>query len=505
LTMFSKILIANRGEIAVRVIRACEEMGIPTAAVYSDADRSALHVQYATEAYNIGPPPATESYLRGDRLVELAKKVGAEAIHPGYGFLAENAGFAEMCGDAGIAFIGPSPGAMRLSGDKLRARETMAAAGVPVIPGMDTSDVAGSELAKSVEEIGYPVMVKAAGGGGGKGIRIVRKPDELETALRQAQSEAASSFGDDRVYVEKMIVRPRHIEVQILGDHHGNVVHLYERECSIQRRHQKLVEESPSPILDDAARAEMTKAAVKAAKAVNYDNAGTIEFLRDADGNFYFLEVNARLQVEHPVTEMLVGRDLVHAQIRIATGEKLWFGQDEVVSRGSAIECRICAEDPDNNFYPATGVVSRMRAPGGPGIRLDAGCFQGYEVPVFYDPLIGKLIVWGEDRPSALVRMERALNELILEGFPTTLPFYRWLMGNENFRSGDFDTAFIDNHYKPGPIGESELEMAASVLCALMEHASADGFRIEEGAGEGKKTDVSAWKYAWLKDRLGTY
>jgi len=504
--MFSKILIANRGEIAVRVIRTCEEMGISTVAVYSDADRGALHVQYATEAYNIGPPPATESYLRGEKLIELAERVGAEAIHPGYGFLAENADFAEACGDAGLVFIGPSPGAMRLSGDKLKARETMVAAGVPVIPGIDTSDVPDSELPGRAEEIGYPVMVKAAGGGGGKGIRIVQEPGGLEAALRQAQSEAASSFADDRVYVEKMVVRPRHIEVQILGDRHGNVAHLYERECSIQRRHQKLVEESPSPVLDDAARAAMTEAAVKAARAVNYDNAGTIEFLRDADGNFYFLEVNARLQVEHPVTEMLVGRDLVRAQIRVAAGEKLWFEQGEVVPRGAAIECRICAEDPDNKFYPATGVVSRMRAPGGPGVRLDSGCFQGYEVPVYYDPLIGKLIVWSEDRPSALVRMERALNELILEGFATTLPFYRWLMGNEKFRAGDFDTTFIDEHYRPGPVGESELEMAASVLCALMEHAKADGFGAEEKAATADgKGEVSAWKYGWLKDRLGSY
>lgn len=503
--MFNKILIANRGEIAVRVIRTCEEMGVLTVAVYSDADRGALHVQYATEAYNIGPPPATESYLRGDKLIELAKRVGAEAIHPGYGFLAENADFAEACGDAGLTFIGPSPGAMRLSGDKLRARETMVTAGVPVIPGIDMSDVTETELPSRVEEVGYPVMVKAAGGGGGKGIRIVRKPDELEAALRQARSEAASSFGDDRVYVEKMIVRPRHIEVQILGDRYGNVVHLYERECSIQRRHQKLVEESPSPVLDDDGRTAMTEAAVKAAKAVGYDNAGTIEFLRDADGSFYFLEINARLQVEHPVTEMVVGRDLVRAQIRVAAGEKLWFEQGEVVPRGSAIECRICAEDPDNNFYPATGVVSRMRAPGGPGVRLDSGCFQGYEVPVYYDPLIAKLIVRGEDRPAALVRMERALNELILEGFPTTLPFYRWLMGNENFRAGDFDTTFIDEHYKPGPVGESELEMAASVLCALMEHNNADGFQLGGETDADGKGEVSAWKYGWLKDRLGTY
>jgi acetyl-CoA carboxylase biotin carboxylase subunit len=503
--MFTKILIANRGEIAVRVIRSCEEMGIPTVAVYSDADRGALHVQYATEAYNIGPPPATESYLRGDKLIELAKRSGAEAIHPGYGFLAENADFAEACGDAGLVFIGPSPGAMRLSGDKLRARETMVAAGVPVIPGIDTSDVPEGELPDRAEEIGYPVMVKAAGGGGGKGIRIVREPDGLEAALRQAQSEAASSFADDRVYVEKMIVRPRHIEVQILGDRQGNVAHLYERECSIQRRHQKLVEESPSPVLDDGARAAMTEAAVRAAKAVNYDNAGTVEFLRDVDGNFYFLEVNARLQVEHPVTEMLVGRDLVRAQIRVAAGEELWFEQDEVVPRGAAIECRICAEDPDNNFYPATGVVSRMRAPGGPGVRLDSGCFQGYEVPVYYDPLIAKLIVRGEDRQAALVRMERALNELILEGFPTTLPFYRWLMANEEFRAGDFDTTFIDELYRPGPVGESELEMAASVLCALMEHASADGFGAEKKTAADGKAEVSAWKYGWLKDRLGTY
>jgi acetyl-CoA carboxylase biotin carboxylase subunit len=500
--MFEKILIANRGEIAVRVIRTCAEMGVSTVAVFSDADRGALHVQHADEAYNIGPPPATESYLLGDRLIELAKRVGAEAIHPGYGFLAENADFAQACADASVVFIGPSAGAMRLSGDKLQARATMVKAGVPVIPGLDTAEIPAEELPKKVEGIGYPVMVKAAGGGGGKGIRTVHDPDELEASIRQARSEAASSFGDERVYVEKMVVDPRHIEVQILGDAHGNVVHLYERECSIQRRHQKLVEESPSPALTEEQRAAMTTAAIRAARAVNYDNAGTIEFLRSSDGSFYFLEVNARLQVEHPVTEMLVGRDLVRAQIRVAAGEELWFTQEEVVPRGSAVECRICAEDPDSNFYPATGTVSRMRAPGGPGVRLDAGCFQGYKVPVYYDPLIGKLIVWGEDRPAALVRLQRALNEFILEGFPTTLPFFRWLVKNERFRSGDFDTSFIAREYRPEPPGGSELERAASVLCALLEHESARGAALDRTEG---KSDASGWKYLWLKNRLGSY
>ncbi|HDR06193.1 MAG TPA: acetyl-CoA carboxylase biotin carboxylase subunit [Candidatus Coatesbacteria bacterium] len=500
--MFKKILVANRGEIAVRVIRTCAEMGVSTVAVFSDADRGALHVQYADEAYRIGPPPAAESYLAGERLIALAKRVGAEAIHPGYGFLAENADFAQACADAGVAFIGPSASAMRLSGDKLQARATMVKAGVPVIPGLDTAEIADDELPGRVEEIGYPVMVKAAGGGGGKGIRTVQVPDELEASIRQARAEAASSFGDDRVYIEKMVVNPRHIEVQILGDAHGNTLHLFERECSIQRRHQKLVEESPSPALTDSQRAAMTAAAVKAARAVNYDNAGTIEFLRSNDGSFYFLEVNARLQVEHPVTEMLVGRDLVRAQLRVAAGEKLWFDQEEVVSRGSAIECRICAEDPDSNFYPATGTVSRMRAPGGPGVRLDAGCFQGYQVPVYYDPLIGKLIVWGEDRPGALDRLERALNEFILEGFPTTLPFFRWLVKNDSFRSGDFDTGFIARHYRPGPIGESELERAASVLCALLEHEAVRG--VAEQRPDGDR-EASPWKYLWLKNRLGSY
>ena len=500
--MFKKILVANRGEIAVRVIRTCAEMGVPTVAVFSDADRGALHVQYADEAYNIGPPPAAESYLAGDRLIELAKKVGAEAVHPGYGFLAENADFAQACADAGLAFIGPSAGAMRLSGDKLQARAVMVEAGVPVIPGLDTAGVSDDELPARVEKIGYPVMVKAAGGGGGKGIRTVHGPDELQASFRQARAEAASSFGDERVYIEKMVVDPRHIEVQILGDAHGNTVHLFERECSIQRRHQKLVEESPSPALTDEQRAAMTAAAVRAAKAVDYDNAGTIEFLRSADGSFYFLEVNARLQVEHPVTEMLIGRDLVRAQIRIAAGEELWFTQDEVQSRGSAIECRVCAEDPDSNFYPATGTVTRMRAPGGPGVRLDAGCFQGYDVPVYYDPLIAKLIVWGEDRPAALDRLARVLNEFVLEGFPTTLPFFRWLVKNGPFRSGDYDTGFIARLYKPEPPGGSELERAASVLCALLEH---EAVRAVAACGDddGKK-EASAWKYLWLKNRLGS-
>src|ERR1700690_2774158 len=407
--MFKKILIANRGEIAVRIQRACREMGIAAVAVYSDVDRAALHVRKADEAYPIGPAPAAESYLRMDKILDIAKRSGAEAIHPGYGFLSENAKFAQACADAGVKFIGPSPYSMNLMGSKTSARRQMEKAGGPFVPGTSRGLASAEEGEQVAERIGYPVMLKAAAGGGGKGMRLVHTSAELKSALESAQSEAQRSFGDNEVYIEKAIVNPRHIEVQVLADEHGNTVYLGERECSIQRRHQKVLEEAPSPIVDPEMRSRMGEVAVRVAKAARYCNAGTVEFLVDAEKNFYFLEMNTRLQVEHPVTELITGLDLVHLQIRIAAGEKLPFRQEDVVLRGHAIECRIYAEDADNNFFPSPGKIETLLTPEGPGIRLDNGVYTGWTVPIDYDPLLAKLVAYGEDRQQAISRLARAL------------------------------------------------------------------------------------------------
>src|SRR5712671_3695122 len=393
--MFKKILIANRGEIAVRVLRACHEMGIAAVVVYSDVDRAALHVRKADEAYPIGAPAASESYLNISKILDVAKRSGAEAIHPGYGFLSENAKFAQACADAGVKFIGPTPPAMEMMGSKTRARQEMKKAGVPLVPGASRGLESPEEAASVAERIGYPVMLKAAAGGGGKGMRFVHARDQLRSALESAQSEAQRSFGDSEVYVEKVIINPRHIEMQVLADEHGNTVWLGERECSIQRRHQKVLEESPSPIVDPDMRRRMGEVAVKVAQAANYTTAGTVEFLVDEQKNFYFLEMNTRLQVEHPVTELTTGLDLVHLQIRIAAGERLPFTQHEVQLRGHAIECRIYAEDPDNNYFPSPGTISLLLDPSGPGIRLDSGVYEGCTVPINYDPLLAKLIGYG--------------------------------------------------------------------------------------------------------------
>ena len=502
--MFKKILIANRGEIAIRVMRACREMGVANVGVYSDADRPAPHVRYADEVYNIGPPPASESYLNIDKIIDVARRSGAEAIHPGYGFLAENADFAEACREAGFPFVGPSPETLRAAGDKQGARATMAAAGIPVIPGSDPSLHGDEDIAHAAAEIGWPVMIKAAAGGGGKGMRICARAEDFGELLRQARGEARSAFGDDTVYVEKCIVKPRHVEFQILADARGNVVHLFERECSIQRRHQKLIEESPSPALDDELRARMAEAAVTAARAANYTNAGTIEFLLDADRNFYFLEVNARLQVEHPVTELVTGVDLVKEQLRIAAGEPLRFAQEDVERRGAAIECRISAEDPANNFYPATGTISRLRLPSGPGVRFDGGIAQGYEVPIYYDPLIAKLVTWAESRALAIERMHRALNEFVLDGVATTIPFHRWVMASDAFREGDFDTSFVAEYFRPEAARVEELEKAAAVLCTLLTHfregaAPAAGAPSRDGA-----LAVDPWRLAARREGVGS-
>jgi acetyl-CoA carboxylase biotin carboxylase subunit len=447
-----KILIANRGEIAVRIIRACREMQISPVAVYSECDRAALHVRYADEAYGIGPSPPRDSYLNIARIIDVAKRSGADAVHPGYGFLAENEEFAAAVGDAGLTFIGPSPRAVALMGSKTAAREAAVKALVPVVPGTAEplkGDAADAEIARVAAEIGYPLLVKAVAGGGGKGMRTVTDPNLLLDAVRAARSEAQASFGDPAVYLERRIVHPRHIEVQLLGDEHGTVLPFVERECSIQRRHQKVVEESPSMSVTSDVRASLTTAAAAVAKAVGYTNAGTIEFLLDSDGRFYFLEMNTRLQVEHPITEMVTGTDLVRWQIRIARGERLDLDPQRLLTPvGHAIECRIYAEDPDNGFLPSPGRIQQLRVPGGPGIRDDSGATSGLEVPIFYDPMISKLIAWAETRPAAIARMQRALREYVVAGIKTTVPFFTWLLRQPEFQSGAFHTTYLDELLK---------------------------------------------------------
>jgi len=493
---FEKILIANRGEIAVRIIRACHEMGIGTVAVYSDVDRTALHVRFAHEAYHIGASPSNESYLVIDRIIDAARRSGAEAIHPGYGFLSENANFARACRDAGLVFIGPPPAAMEAVGDKVRARKMMTEAGVPVVPGTPPLEGDAKAAIKQAEEIGYPVLLKAAAGGGGKGMRIVRNSDELPSLLDQARGEAASAFGDDTVFLEKYIQKPRHIEVQILADTHGNCIHLGERECSIQRRHQKLIEECPSPVVDEATRKHIGELAVKAVQAAGYTSAGTVEFLRDDDGSFYFMEVNARLQVEHPVTEMVTGLDLVKAMIEIAKGAKLPITQEQLGWRGHAIECRIIAEDPARNFMPSPGTIRAQRPPGGPGVRFDGSTYDGYTVPVFYDPLIGKLICWGRDREHAIVRMARALDEMRIDGLTTSVSFHRQVMGHPAFVRGDLHTGFLDEYPELLAPNDDPWLNEIAVVAAAVAHFRRLELRSQEQpvtAGGGTR---SAWKWA---------
>ena len=442
--MFKKILIANRGEIAVRIVRACREMGISPVAVYSDPDRASLHVRLADQAIHIGPPPSHESYLVIEKIIDAATKSGAEAIHPGYGFLSENAEFAESVEKAGLVLIGPPASAMKVMGSKTSARRAAQEAGAVVVPGTLTAIASAEEAAQLAEKIGYPIMLKAASGGGGKGLRLVSSHDEIASAFSLAGSEAASSFNDASIYIEKYIDSPRHIEIQLIGDRFGNMVYLGERECSLQRRHQKVVEECPSPIVDTEMRRRMGEAAVSIARAAGYVNAGTIEFLVDPERNFYFLEMNTRLQVEHPVTELVTGRDLVQEQIRVAAGERLSFTQDDIVMRGAAIECRIYAEDSENNFMPSPGRITKLVTPAGPGVRYDSGSYQGWEVPIYYDPLLAKLCVWAETRETAINRLMRVLNEYTVEGIRTTVPFFRAVVQSEEFRRGEFDTGFID-------------------------------------------------------------
>jgi len=491
--MFKKILIANRGEIAVRVMRACRELGIASVAVYSECDRTALHVLCADEAVGIGPAPAVDSYLNMDRIVDAARETGAEAIHPGYGFLAENAAFSRRCRDAGLVFIGPGPEAMELVGDKVRARRTMEEAAVPIIPGMAGVPSDPAEYAAEAERLGYPVMIKASAGGGGKGMRIVDGPDQLAAALEAGRREAAAAFGDDSVYLEKYIREPRHVEFQVLADRHGGMVHLFERECSIQRRHQKIVEESPSTAIDEGLRKGMGETACRVMRAAGYTNAGTVEFLLDGEGNYYFLEVNARIQVEHPVTELVTGVDLVHQQLLIASGEKLRLRQENLRQRGHALECRIYAEDPRRDFLPSSGKIIRLREPAGPGVRHDGGIYAGCEVPIFYDPILAKLIVWGEDRDTACRRMLRALSDYHIVGIQTGIDFLKAVIRHPDFRSGRTSTAFIARNFpewKGEPIPEDLLIPA--LAAAAFDLRNPD--RPAESDFAGKREEIpSPW------------
>tara|TARA_Y100001968_G_scaffold137531_1_gene125674 strand:- start:923 stop:2266 length:1344 start_codon:yes stop_codon:yes gene_type:complete len=439
-----KLLIANRGEIALRILRSSREMGISTVAVYSTVDRNALHVQLADEAVCIGDGPSNKSYLNVPNILAAATSRGVDAIHPGYGFLAENDRFAEICSDHGIVFVGPSPDSIRSMGDKSTAKSTMQRVGVPTVPGSDGLLENCAQAEKLANEMGYPVMIKATAGGGGRGMRLVNEVNQLETLFKAAQGEAEAAFGNSGLYMEKFIDFPRHVEVQILADKYGNVVHLGERDCSVQRRHQKLLEESPSPALDAELRVRMGEAAVSAAKSINYEGAGTVEFLLDRNGNFYFMEMNTRIQVEHPVTEMVTGIDLISEQLRIAGGEALTISQKDINLRGHSIECRINAEDPAHNFRPCPGRITGWLPPGGPGVRIDSHVYTGYEIPPFYDSLIGKLIVWGHDRDTALKRMERALNECAVTGIPTTINFHLNLLKRKEFLNGEIHTKFVE-------------------------------------------------------------
>jgi acetyl-CoA carboxylase, biotin carboxylase subunit len=495
-----RLLIANRGEIAVRIIRACRERGIETVAVYSEADRSALHVRLADFAYPIGPPPANRSYLVQENLLEVARHAEVDGVHPGYGFLSENASFAQRCLEHGLVFVGPPPDAIRIMGDKVAARALMREADVPMAPGSADALTDLDQARDLADRFGYPVLVKAAAGGGGKGMRVVDSADELERAVRAAQGEAESAFGDARVFIEKFISSPRHIEVQVLADSFGGAVHLFERECSIQRRHQKVIEESPSSFVTPELRAALGSAALQAARACGYVNAGTVEFLVDADRRFYFMEMNTRLQVEHPVTEWVTGIDLVGEQIRIAEGEALGYAQQDVALRGHSIECRIYAEDVRNGFLPAPGPLLRYRAPGGLGVRVDEGVDQGRSVPMYYDPMIAKLSTWGPTRQEAINRMARALAEYEIAGVETTIPFCSFVMGHEAFRSGAFDTHFVGLHWRPDQLdSDADLREFAAVLAAA--HVQATG-----GAGGGplpthKPSNPPAVESKWLRRR----
>jgi acetyl-CoA carboxylase biotin carboxylase subunit len=500
--MFKKLLIANRGEIAVRIQRACRELGIKTVAIYSENDRQAMHVRYADEAYLLGPSPARDSYLRGDKIIDIARRCGADAIHPGYGFLAERADFASTCADAGLVFIGPRPSAIAAMGDKTIARTTVAKAGVKVVPGTEgKGPLRDDELLGIAPKIGFPLLIKATAGGGGMGIRKVMNAEEMPELLFAARREAESAFGDANVYLEKSIERARHIEFQIMADQYGNAIHLGERECSIQRRHQKIIEESPSPLLagNEDLRQQMGSVAIQAARAVEYANAGTIEFLVDKDQNFYFLEMNTRLQVEHPVTEAVTGMDIVVEQIRVANGWRLSRRQEDIQRRGAAIECRINAEDAYNGFLPSTGRITMMQLPTGPGVRIDTGVYVGFEISPYYDPLISKLVVWGETRSQAIVRMRRALEEYRIVGVRTNIPFHQTMMSTYPFITGKYDTRFVEDQFSMMDATENRelyLDIAA-LMASLVAHNKMER-RTQVYPNSGRKSN---WKWAYRREK----
>jgi len=483
-TLFHKILIANRGEIAVRIIRACKELQIPSVAVYSEADRGALHVRIADEAYCIGEAPGSRSYLKGDTIIAVAIKCGCDAIHPGYGFLSEQADFAEQCAAAGITFIGPNPRAIRVMGSKAAARALAAELGLPLIPGMQANLTDEGQAREWAATIGYPLMIKAADGCGGKGMRRVERAEELPQALRAARSEALNSFGSSAVYLERSIEHPRHVEIQVLGDKQGNIIHFMERECSVQRRRQKLIEEAPSPVVDDELRRRMGEAAISIARAVGYDSAGTVEFLVSAKtGEFFFLEMNPRLAVEHPITEAITGSDLCKEMIRVAAGLPLTIRQEEIRIRGHAIECRIYAEDPDNSFFPSQGRINCLRTPGGPGVRDDSGIYEGCEVPVYYAPLLAKLVIWAGTRERCISRARRALSEYVIKGIRTTIPFSQRVMKNEHFMAGDYDTTFIDTTFAKEDADREKPHQDVALLAAAIKAFRRDKDRARKGMG----------------------
>jgi acetyl-CoA carboxylase, biotin carboxylase subunit len=506
--MFRKILIANRGEVAVRILRACRELGVPAAVVYSEADRAALHVRLADEAYPIGPAPSRESYLSIAKIVGAARAAGCDAIHPGYGFLAENAAFARACAGVGVAFIGPSPEAMEQLGSKTAARHVAREIGVPTVPGtLDPLQNVDAALA-AAKQIGFPVVLKAVAGGGGKGMRLVESEVALASAWRDASSEAQNAFGDGWLYIEKYLLRPRHIEIQILGDRHGQIVYLGERECSVQRRYQKVIEEAPSPVMAPDLRREMGEAAVKLARAGKYANAGTVEFLVDTERHFYFLEMNTRLQVEHPVTEMVTGLDLVKLQIRVAAGEQLPFVQDDISLRGHAIECRIYAEDPDNNFFPSPGKILARRVPTGPGIRLDDGVYAGWTVPNEYDPMLSKLIAWGGDRAEAIARLERALKEHYATGIKTNVELFRRILASRDFQNAEIHTRWLDDFLTRSASQAGAAEVSShphaedvALLAAALWHIARNGASGND-ASELSQANESRWKRAARRDQL---
>jgi acetyl-CoA carboxylase biotin carboxylase subunit len=504
LKMFNKVLIANRGEIAVRIIRTCRELGLQSVAVYSEADRQALHVRFADEAYLLGPAPSRDSYLRGDKIIDIARKCGAQAVHPGYGFLAERADFAQACEDADLVFIGPKPSSIAAMGDKAIARATVTSAGVPVVPGTEGQGaLRNGELLAIAPDIGFPLLIKATAGGGGKGMREVRNLEEMPGLLEAARREAEASFGDGNVYLEKLLEGARHVEIQVLADSHGNVIHLGERECSIQRRHQKLLEEAPSIFIGDDhdLRQRMGRVAVQAAQAVEYTNAGTIEFLIDQDKNFYFLEMNTRLQVEHPVTEAVTGVDIVKEQLRIARGRSLSYAQEDIQMNGWAIECRINAEDPYSNFMPSTGQITHMLLPIGPGVRVDTGVYRGFEISPYYDSLISKLIVFGQTRAEAILRMRRALEEYRIVGVRTNIPFHQNLMDSHRFMAGQFDTRFVEERFsmESAERGRATEPDVAAIMATLIAHQQTQ--RSTHVIRRGKR-DTSNWKWLSRWERL---